>query len=161
METRAASGWSVLLIGGHSGAGKSMLAMQIARHFGVAYAEADDFRMALQQVTTAAEHPDLHFFITAPGVAKDGIWEASPEELADRLLRVGQVVSHALEVVVAHHQWMAKPLVLEGDGILPRLAIQSIFPTKDGEIGRARFVLLHEPDADYLLSSMIGRGQGY
>ena len=53
--------WDVLLLGGASGTGKSTVSYPLARHFGVALMEADDFTTVLERMTTprAAPHPAL------------------------------------------------------------------------------------------------------
>jgi hypothetical protein len=146
--------WLVLLIGGHSGAGKSTLAAQIARRTGATHVEADDVRMASQRVTTPEQLPPLHFFAIAPGVPRPGIWQRDPDELVQGLVGVAEVVTRALGPVVGHHVAAAKPVVLEGDGILPALAC----PDPSGRdlshgvnganaaAGAVRSVFLIEPD---------------
>lgn len=114
--------WNVLLIGGASGLGKSTVARAIAREADACLCEADDVRMALQAVTTAAEQSALHFFVSAPGVARERIWDLPPEQLRDGLISVGDVVSRALEPIVGHHVARNKRVVIEGDGILPAYA---------------------------------------
>jgi 2-phosphoglycerate kinase len=50
----------VLLLGGASGVGKTVLAHKLARHYGVSLLLVDDVRLAIQQVTTPEQHPALH-----------------------------------------------------------------------------------------------------
>jgi hypothetical protein len=158
----AGDGWLVLLIGGHSGAGKSTLAAQLAQGTGAALVEADDVRMAIQRVTTPDQLPALHFFASAPGVARAGIWQRDPDELVQGLIGVAEIVSRALEPVMGHHVAAAKPAVIEGDGILPSLAAQDppgwSLPTgviPPGFAARAvRSVFLIEPDADVVRQRM-------
>jgi len=138
------SNWKVLLIGGASGTGKSIVAREIARQTGAAFCEADDIRMALQTITTPAEQPELHFFISSPGVARAGIWHMPAEHLCAGLIGVGRVVSHALEVVVSHHVVRDKPIVIEGDGILPDFAARQVFAGLDPS-GGVHAVFLSAP----------------
>ncbi len=44
----AKANWTVLLIGGPSGVGKSRVAQQIGLRFGVSWLEVDDLRLAFQ-----------------------------------------------------------------------------------------------------------------
>ena len=161
VTTVPSGGWLVLLIGGHSGAGKSTLAAQIARRTGASHVEADDVRVAIQRVTTPDQLPALHFFTSAPGVARPGIWQCDPQELVQGLIGVGKVVSRALGPVVGHHVAAAKPVVLEGDGILPALAA----PDSDGwspphglhraiAAGAVRSVFLVESDLEVVRQQM-------
>jgi 2-phosphoglycerate kinase len=145
--------WRVLLLGGSSGTGKSTLAPQIARHYGVPWLEADDFRLAMQRATTPASQPALHFFFTENLAIRPDFWKLSPEAFRDGLIAVGKVVSQALEIVVANHVGQGRPVVLEGDGILPALAGRRVFSGMD--VGNAvRGVFLIEPDLEALLANM-------
>jgi 2-phosphoglycerate kinase len=60
MMAQSQPDWRVLLIGGSSGVGKTLVARELARHFGVSLILADDVRLALQEVTTPAQKPELH-----------------------------------------------------------------------------------------------------
>jgi 2-phosphoglycerate kinase len=154
-DEQAALPWSVLLIGGSSGCGKTIAASQIAREFGIPHLQVDDFRLALQRATTPEQHPALHFFL-----ATGDIWRLPPELLAERLADVGRIMSHALEVVLAHHVDLDAPVVLEGDGLLPHLAVQleiADVPTA----GWIRAVFIHEPDEAALHEAMFARQRGY
>lgn len=147
------SPWRVLLLGGSSGAGKSTLAPQLARHFGISWLEADDVRLAMQRVTTPATHPALHFFLTDNMEIRPDFWDLSPETFRDGLIGVGEVVSQALEIVVTNHVAQARPVVLEGDGILPAMVARRDFAgLDDGDAVRALFLIESDPEA--LLSSM-------
>jgi 2-phosphoglycerate kinase len=144
----AALPWRVLLLGGSSGTGKSTLAPQIARHFGISWLEADDIRLAMQRVTTPATHPGLHFFLTENLEVRPDFRQLSPEAFRDGLIGVGEVVSHALELVVTNHVAQARPVVLEGDGILPAMAARRVFAGLDvGDAVRALFLIESDPEA--------------
>jgi hypothetical protein len=89
--------WMVLLIGGSSGVGKTMVAKQIGLRFGASWLQVDDVRLAFQRsrVTLAERTAALYFFLETPH-----IWTLPPERLRDGLIEVGQVLSSALEVVM-------------------------------------------------------------
>jgi 2-phosphoglycerate kinase len=55
--------WRILIIGGNSGAGKTYLAKELVRQLGIPFLMADDVRIALQQVTTPNQQPDLNVFL--------------------------------------------------------------------------------------------------
>ncbi len=150
--TVSTSAWNALLIGGCSGTGKTTLARVIARHFDAALAQVDDFRMALQRATSPKEHPSLHYFISSPGVSKEGIWRQPPDRLCEALMRVSAVVSTSVEVVVEHHVAVGSPLVLEGDGVSPVNAAKLI--SAEHHNGQIRAVFLDEPDEDALLATL-------
>src|SRR5262245_60767387 len=99
--------WRVLLIGGASGVGKTVLADALARHCGVSLLLVDDVRLALQQVTTPEQQPSLHYFLTTPDV-----WRQPEDDLLAGFVGVANMLASALGVIVAHH------LVVEGAGPL-------------------------------------------
>jgi 2-phosphoglycerate kinase len=145
--------WQVLLIGGNSGTGKTVLAHQLARRFGVGVTQADDLRLGLQRVTTPVDQPALHFFLATPGV-----WTLSAEELKDGLVGVSEVVSRAIEAVVDHHHATPYSIILEGDGIAPGLAARVI---SRGVPGAVRAFFLVEPTDAGIQANMAERGRGF
>ena len=146
-QTDLIPGWKVLLLGGHSGVGKTVVARQLAQYYAVGLAEVDDFRLVLQRITTPEQHPVLHFFLHAD------ITHWSVDDLRDRLIAVNQLVCEALEIAVANHVATNTPCILEGDGILPAFAAQQSFANLDiRQTIRAAFIV--EDDKDRLLQSM-------
>ena len=152
----ATPGWRVLLVGGSSGTGKTFVAARLASRFGTMCSMADDFRLVLQRVTRREEHGALHFFTTTPDV-----WQMPAEELCERLVDVAAVVSSGLEIVVAHHAAAQVPIVLEGDGILPSLAVRRTYAGYEAEEGQVRAVFIYEAEERAIFRSMLGRGRGY
>jgi 2-phosphoglycerate kinase len=148
--------WKVLLIGGSSGVSKTLAAMEVARRYSVACSLVDDFRLVLQRMTTPAQEPVLHFF-----TGTEDVWKRSPEELCERLIEVGKLMSSCLEIVIAHHVATGLPLVLEGDGIVPSLAAQHSFSGLDVGPGQVHSVFLHEHDEEVIAANMRGRGRGF
>ena len=116
--------WRVLLIGGHSGAGKTYLAQELIHHLRIPFLMVDDIRIALQQVTTPAQQPDLHVFLHY----QPEHW-LQPERIFDDWLRVGRALIKPLKEVIAHHLVVetSGKLIIEGDGILPALATTQTF----------------------------------
>ena len=153
--------WTILLIGGNSGAGKTTLAQSLGLRFGVPWLQADDVRLALQHITTPHEHQSLHFFVRDPGKAKSDIWSRPPERLCQGLIDVGSVVSRALEMVIAHHLATSKPLIIEGDGIMPFLPHRQRFADIKPEDGSVQALFIVELDEDILMANLRGRGRGY
>ena len=85
--------WAVLLIGGSSGTGKTILAEQLGLRLGISWFQGDDLRLALQRSrVTLPEHTEaLYFFEKTPRV-----WELPAERLCDGLIAVGQVLTPAI-----------------------------------------------------------------
>lgn len=147
--------WKVLLIGGHSGTGKTAVARQLGRRWEFPFAEVDDFRLVLQRMTSPKVLPALHAFKTWSDV------EGLPaEDVCRRLITIGQVVSHALEIVVANHVATDMPLILEGDGLVPSMAAQTRFANLAIAGPEVRAIFLVEPDRERLLESMRDRPRG-
>ncbi len=147
--------WTVLLIGGPSGTGKTILAKQVGLRFGVSWLEVDDLRLALQRSRVILpEHTEaLYFFEETPRV-----WEMPAERLRDGLIAVGRVMAPALEVVIENHVDTAAPVVIEGDGILPSLFARP--PVRDhAAYGNVRAVFLVEPEEDAIFANMVARNR--
>ena len=57
--------WTVLFIGGASGAGKSSIAYELARYYGgVNVMEADDVYQAVKAMTIIEIHPAIYYWST-------------------------------------------------------------------------------------------------
>jgi len=147
--------WKVLLIGGHSGTGKTTVARVLAQNFGVALAQVDDFRLVLEQTSTPEQQPTLHALLDVQAA------DAAPETGCTALIAAAQMVSQALEIVVAHHVATDKPTILEGDGITPAFAAKNFFFNLNVPVGAVRVVFLIEDDEARLLRSALERGRGF
>lgn len=146
--------WTVLLVGGTSGAGKTTAARSLARRFGVGLAQADAFRLAIERVTTPEQQPALHFFKTPEARALD------PEAACERWIEAGRVTSYALEIVIAFHLATHAPIILEGDTLHPGLLRKRYLPgARPGN--NVRGIFLVEPDEERILASCRHRGRGF
>lgn len=148
--------WKVLLIGGPSGVGKTIVARLIGQRLGVPWLEVDDLRLSLQRsrVTLLENTAALYFFEKAPDV-----WQLPPERLRDGLISVAEVMSPAIEVVIENHVDNAAPIIIEGDGIVPSLfARPSVQERASG--GQVRAVFLIESDEEVILANILARGRG-
>ena len=130
----------VFLIGGHSTVGKSTVARELGHRLGVPVMQVDDLRLALQRATKPGQIEGLHFFQQL-----DLVRQATPDERVARLMRIGEIMSDALEAVIAHHVLTKTPIIIEGDGILPKLAAQATCDGVDVR-GRVKSVFIVEPD---------------
>lgn len=109
--------WSVLLIGGTSGVGKSHLSQQLAEHYKVSHMEADDIRIGLRTVTTREIHPELFTFLDN----QNYLMEFTEKEFVEKLLATGSVISLALNDIVQRHVIFDEKIVIDGDSIIPSL----------------------------------------
>jgi 2-phosphoglycerate kinase len=148
--------WSILLLGGVSGTGKTSAAMQIADQSRCPWLQVDDLRLALQwsNVTLPQGTDDLYFFLKTSDV-----WHLSPERLCQALINVGVVMSPAIEVIIDSHIATQLPLLIEGDGILPSLFARELLQ-KHISSGRVRGAFLIESDEKILLENMLKRNRG-
>lgn len=159
---RKQSDWRVLLIGGSSGVGKTRVAQTLARQRGLSVLLVDDIRMSIQQVTTPAEQPGIHYFLAHPT-----IWQKPPEAVCEGFIAVGNALVRPLSAIIAHHVFVesAGPVIIEGDGILPALAacrdFVSMHFTSAGVTGEVRAVFLVEPDEEVVIQCMRPRGPGF
>jgi 2-phosphoglycerate kinase len=148
--------YTVLLLGGSSGTGKTTVAGGLSRHLGMPVAQVDDYRLFAQWITSPADVPDLHFFID-PRTSEQRA-AMTPDELCERLIAVGIVTSRGLEPVVAHHLDAGQPMIIEGDGITPEFAARLRLERTVG--ARVGAVFLVESHEQTILARMAARGRG-
>ncbi|WP_069166993.1 hypothetical protein [Nocardia altamirensis] len=88
--------WTVTLICGASGVGKSRTAIPLAARYGVPLAEADDIVTALAALTTPEHHPLLHYWDTHPEIQV-----AEPERIAELHFAAADALRPGFEAVIA------------------------------------------------------------
>ena len=143
--------WDVLLLGGPSGVGKSMIAFDLARHFDATLTAVDDLYVALQRMTSPAEHPELHRWQLEPHV----VVALDDEGMLAHALANADEISQALEPVIAEHLGSSPPIVLEGDFLVPELATRDRYDDVEAA-GRVRAVFLLD-DEDQLARNFATR----
>ena len=160
---RVVTQWRILLIGGSSATGKTSVARKLCHQYRVPLLLVDDVRLALQAITSPASHPEIHTFVSPDTKAFQ-----SADSVFQGLIAVAEAMEPALRAIIAHHIAVgdAGPLVLEGDGLLPRIASaehlsgQVEFP---GGVAKSSIagVFLIEDDHDRLRASMEMRDRGF
>lgn len=136
--------WTVAVVCGASGVGKSSVARPLAVRYGVPLGEVDDLVTALKALVLPADMPALHRWDTDPGIRS-----MSPDDIAELHLQVADELVPGIRAVIADHLEFDAPVVLEGDYLVPELV---------SEFGDAvRGVLLHEPDTDQNAANMLAR----
>jgi len=133
--------WDVLLIGGASGVGKTSVSYRIAQHYGVGITEIDDFQVILERMTTPEQQPILHYGRTHHDEAR----RMSEDQQLAFMLEYSQVMTTALDLVIGNHLASNAPIVLEGDFILPSLAVQPAYDAIPAN-GRVRAIFVYEDD---------------
>src|SRR6266540_1369513 len=132
--------WTVTLVCGASGVGKSSVAVALAIRYATPLAEADDIVTALMTMTTSEQHPALHYWNTHPEARS-----FEPERISELHFALAEAVRPAFEAVIADHVEFAAPVVFEGDYLLPELA---------APFGAAvRAVVLEEPDEQRIVAN--------
>ncbi|MFB8240877.1 AAA family ATPase [Kitasatospora purpeofusca] len=143
--------WDLVLLGGASGVGKSVAAARIAGATGAFVVEFDDVVAAVQELTTAEQHPALHHFDgpSAPERPEDA-WP--PERVLELQIATAEALEPAALGVVRNRLTVPVPAVVEGDYLTPAVCARAV------ALGRAagrdvRAVFLHEGDADRIAAN--------
>jgi 2-phosphoglycerate kinase len=150
-RAEALRGWTVLLLGGASGSGKTTAACALARRLRVSVTEVDDLHTALEAVTTPEQLPAIHFW---PTHADPG--SLSAEAIQRQGLDVLALMRRALERVIENHLEGGTPVILEGDFVDPSLVAQERFG-EEANGGRVQGVFLLEHDVDRLAAGFQAR----
>jgi 2-phosphoglycerate kinase len=124
---------TVLLLGGASGVGKSQIASGFATRFGASLVAVDDFHVVLERMTMAERYPELHRWRLHP----EEVLALDDDGMLEHTLANGAVIAEALEPVIANRLQEETPIVLEGDFILPSLAVMESYDgvPSDGRVG--------------------------
>ncbi len=145
--------WTVLLVGGASGVGKSCLSQPLGRRLDVNVGEVDDFQIVLESSSTPEQLPLLHFWKTN----RDEFMTWTDEHRLDHFVRVCRdVFQPALEAVIADHLDTGTRVILEGDFLLPELAARATFSDRSNG-GRVAGVFVSEPDDAQLAANLEAR----
>jgi 2-phosphoglycerate kinase len=142
----------VLLLGGASGVGKTSVSYRLARHYNAGLTEIDDFQVILEGMTTPEQYPVLHFWRTHPEEAL----RMDDQAHLDFMRRYAGVMAQALTLVIANHIETRTPVVLDGDFILPSLAMQNAHGEVPAE-GLVRALFLYEDGEEQLRRNYLER----
>jgi len=137
--------WDVLLIGGASGTGKSTVANELARRFGVPVTPIDDIVTALMALSTPDQQPILHRFWTEAGAFD---WPA--ERIVAHHIDVIHVLAPGIRAVIDDHLEFAAPVILEGDYLSPDLI-------RPDDAHRVRGVFVGESDDRAIEANLLAR----
>lgn len=145
--------WKVLLIGGPSGVGKTLVARQLGLRFSIPWLQVDDLRLSLiwSRVTLPEHNEALYFFQNREA------WQGTPQQFREGLIAMGDAMLPSIEVVVESHVDTNVPIIIEGDAVLPSLMIR---PSIHSHVKDVRMVIIIELDEDVLLNNMLARGRG-
>ncbi len=148
--------WTVLVILGASGTGKSTVARNIALRYGVPWMQVDDLRLALQYShVSLPERTDRLYFLER----SEDVWSLPVEDLLRGFIDVAELMVPAVRVVIDSHVVTDVPLVLEGEDDLPALAEDPVIRPHI-QAGHVRFCTVTAGNTEELFENMIGRGRG-
>lgn len=133
--------WQVLLLGGASGVGKTSVSYRLAQHYGVGLTEVDDFQVVLEHMTDPNQYPVFHYWRTHTEEAR----QMDDEAQLAFFLRYAAALEEALALVAGNHIETQMPVLLEGDFILPSLAVRGTYG-EEPAAGQVRALFLYEED---------------
>lgn len=140
--------WTVLFIGGASGIGKSSIAYEIARFYGVNVLEVDDVHLSVKTVTTKEHFPVIHYWdsgIDGKYVGVDGT--------VNWLIDVSKEMVPVLKELANRHIEDKLPIIIEGDFIYPEFTLSFDNP-------QVKSIFVHELDKNQIVQNYLAREGG-
>src|SRR5215204_257092 len=117
METK----WSILFIGGTSGAGKTTLATALGSELGIEVRSVDLFRRSLRDTLNEEAIPTVYDFFNSGIDALNLSPSASLQKVIRRAEEVSAKLREEIEVVLSSKE----KVIYEGDDITPELVIST------------------------------------
>lgn len=140
--------WTVLFIGGPSGTGKSSIAYEIARYYGINVLEVDDVYLTIETVTTKDFFPAIHYWNTGIDWKNIGI-----DDNVKWLIDVSKEMVPVLRALVDRHLEDKLPVIIEGDFIYPEFIASFDNP-------EVRSVFIIESDVNQVMQNYLSRESG-
>lgn len=140
--------WTVLFIGGASGTGKSRIAYEIARFYGVNVIEVDDVHLSVETVTTKESFPAIHYWNTGVNWKDIGV-----DGNVNWLIDVSKEMIPVLKELVNRHIKDKLPIIIEGDFIYPEF-------TKSFENPEVKSIFVNETDINQIIQNYLLREGG-
>lgn len=148
--------WVVLLLGGASGVGKSMMSHRLAHRLGVNLTEVDDIQIALETATQPEQLPLLHHWHTN----RDQYMSWTDDRRVEHHIRVCRdVFQPVMRAVIADHLQTGTRVVYEGDFLLPEMATMATYGDEPNG-GRVRALFVSEPDEAQIAANYVAREGG-
>jgi len=140
--------WTVLFIGGVSGTGKSSIAYEIARIYGVNVLEVDDVHLTVETVTTKESFPAIHYWNTGVNWKDIGV-----DRNVNWLIDVSKEMIPVLKALVNRHLEDKLPVIIEGDFIYPEFTVSFDNP-------EVKSIFINEPDINQIIENYLQREGG-
>jgi 2-phosphoglycerate kinase len=141
--------WTVLFIGGASGIGKSSIAYEIARFYGVNVLEVDDVHLSVKTVTAKENFPAIHYWDNGLNWKDIGV-----EGNVNWLIDVSKEMIPILKELVDRHIEDKLPIIIEGDFIYPEFTISFNNP-------EVKSIFVNESDINQILQNYLSREGGH
>ncbi|WP_165795275.1 hypothetical protein [Deinococcus koreensis] len=117
----------------------------------MALAEADDFDVLLEHLTTPEQQPALHYWRTHPD-----FFSLSVDEIVAVTVESSRALRRGLVAVILDRLEWGRPAVLEGNYLTPELWDEPEL-RPHVQAGRVRGALVLEPGREQLLANFLGR----
>ena len=140
--------WTVLFIGGASGTGKSSIAYEIAKFYGVNVLEVDDIHLSVKMVTTKESFPAIHYWDTGVNWKDIGV-----QGNVNWLIDVSKEMIPVLKEIVNRHIEDKLPVIIEGDFISPEFV--NFFDTPE-----VKSIFINETDITQIEENYLSREGG-
>ncbi|WP_054941286.1 hypothetical protein [Paenibacillus ihuae] len=140
--------WTVLFIGGASGIGKSSIAYEMARFYGVNVLEVDDVHLSVKTVTSKEYFPAIHYWDSGVDWKDIGV-----DGNVNWLIDVSKEISPVLKELTNRHIEDKLPIIIEGDFIHPEFTLSFDNP-------EVKSIFVHESDKSQILQNYLSREGG-
>lgn len=140
--------WTVLFIGGASGMGKSSIAYEIARFYGVNVLEVDDVHLSVETITTKESFPAIHYWNTGVNWKDIGV-----DDNVKWLIDVSKEMIPVLKALVNRHIEDDVPIIIEGDFIYPEF-------TQSFQNPKVKSIFVNETDINQIVENYLSREGG-
>ncbi|MCL2570848.1 MAG: hypothetical protein FWE11_00450 [Defluviitaleaceae bacterium] len=144
--------WTVLIVGGASGIGKSTIAYELARHFGINVLEFDDIQRTVKSVVDKTDATKA-MFPAINDVNGHNWMNLGVEWNVQWLKDVSREMSEFLVELVERHVDENIPFIIEGDFILPELVKPMIS-------SKVKALFIQENDINQIISNYQAREGG-
>lgn len=141
----------IILIGGAPTTGKSTLADQVAKHFGIPWISTDQIRKIMRKVANRAEHPKL--FSPEGYSIERFLTEFSTEQRFQIEIDQAEAVWAVAQAFIKEDWMWTSGFVVEGIHVLPHLVARDF---KDDQ--RVRTVFLVDEDGERMRRVIYTRG---